>query len=150
MLVVYLWPANLVGIAKPSVVGIHQCVDSARSCGLAADTRSPGVNGPRRLSILSHASLALVIDLKVFRQLNKLSTKTSDYENLLRDLSSVVDGRAAERIKLVLEKVSFNSVARCVLSFFISPGKVCDDGLTLISIRVVKAPRRPPKHSRVP
>ncbi|RAK71711.1 Zn(II)2Cys6 transcription factor [Aspergillus fijiensis CBS 313.89] len=39
-------------------------------------------------------------------QLNKLSTKTSDYENLLRDLSSVVDGRAAERIKLVLEKHS--------------------------------------------
>ncbi|RAL15567.1 C6 transcription factor [Aspergillus homomorphus CBS 101889] len=41
-------------------------------------------------------------------QLDKLSTKTSDYENLLRELNSVVDGRAAERIKHVLDKHSGN------------------------------------------
>ena len=31
--------------------------------------------------------------------------RVTDYENLLRDLGTIVDGRAAERIRTVLEKV---------------------------------------------
>lgn len=31
--------------------------------------------------------------------------RVTDYENLLRDLGPIVDGRAAERIRTVLEKV---------------------------------------------
>ncbi|KAL4810418.1 fungal-specific transcription factor domain-containing protein [Aspergillus unguis] len=39
-------------------------------------------------------------------QLSKLSTKTEEYETLLRDISSFVDGRTAERIRNVLDRYS--------------------------------------------
>ncbi|PWY92612.1 hypothetical protein BO70DRAFT_384095 [Aspergillus heteromorphus CBS 117.55] len=39
-------------------------------------------------------------------EIDKLSVKSADYENILRELSTHVDGRAAERIKSVLEKHS--------------------------------------------
>ncbi|PYH98300.1 hypothetical protein BO71DRAFT_64887 [Aspergillus ellipticus CBS 707.79] len=39
-------------------------------------------------------------------EMDKLSIKTMEYENLLRELGTHVDGRAAERIKNVLEKYS--------------------------------------------
>ncbi|GLB05261.1 hypothetical protein AtubIFM57258_011299 [Aspergillus tubingensis] len=37
-------------------------------------------------------------------ELDKLAVRVTDYENLLRDLGTIVDGRAAERIRTVLEK----------------------------------------------
>ncbi|EHA21999.1 hypothetical protein ASPNIDRAFT_210577 [Aspergillus niger ATCC 1015] len=37
-------------------------------------------------------------------ELDKLAVRVTDYENLLRDLGPLVDGRAAERIRTVLEK----------------------------------------------
>lgn len=45
------------------------------------------------------------IDTDVSRELDKLAVRVTDYENLLRDLGTIVDGRAAERIRTVLEKV---------------------------------------------
>ncbi|KAL4906115.1 hypothetical protein BDW74DRAFT_151301 [Aspergillus multicolor] len=39
-------------------------------------------------------------------QISQLSTKTSDYENLLREICQFVDGRTSERIKNVLDKYS--------------------------------------------
>ncbi|PYI05933.1 C6 transcription factor [Aspergillus sclerotiicarbonarius CBS 121057] len=41
-------------------------------------------------------------------ELDKLAVKVTDYENILRDLGTLVDGRAAERIKAVLDKHSNN------------------------------------------
>ncbi|KAJ9223174.1 transcriptional regulator family: Fungal Specific TF [Paecilomyces variotii] len=43
---------------------------------------------------------------KTKRHLEELSSKTQDFEQLLRDLENVVDGRAAERIKRTLAKHS--------------------------------------------
>jgi hypothetical protein len=39
------------------------------------------------------------------RQLDILSVKTQDYENLLREIGSLVDSRTSERIKCTLDKV---------------------------------------------
>lgn len=39
------------------------------------------------------------------RQLDILSVKTQDYENLLREIGSMVDSRTSERIKSMLDKV---------------------------------------------
>lgn len=39
------------------------------------------------------------------RRLEELSSKAQDFENLLRELGNVVDGRAKERIRNTLEKV---------------------------------------------
>lgn len=39
--------------------------------------------------------------------MEELSSKTQEYENLLRDIGNFVDGRTAERIKTTLEKVGF-------------------------------------------
>ncbi|KAL4772157.1 fungal-specific transcription factor domain-containing protein [Aspergillus nidulans var. acristatus] len=39
-------------------------------------------------------------------QISKLSAKSDDYERLLREISQIVDGRAAERIRYTLDKYS--------------------------------------------
>lgn len=39
--------------------------------------------------------------------MEELSSKTQEYENLLRDIGTFVDGRTAERIRTTLEKVGF-------------------------------------------
>jgi len=44
-------------------------------------------------------------DFGLCRHLEELSSKTQDFEQLLKDLENVVDGRAAERIKRTLAKV---------------------------------------------
>lgn len=41
------------------------------------------------------------------RQLDKLEIKTQEYENLLKEIGNIVDGRTAERIRNTLDKVGF-------------------------------------------
>lgn len=40
-----------------------------------------------------------------YRQINNLASQATDYENLLKDIGTFVDGRTAERIKGMLDKV---------------------------------------------
>ncbi|KAJ5808196.1 hypothetical protein N7474_009465 [Penicillium riverlandense] len=42
------------------------------------------------------------------KQVERLSEKAADYENLLKDLGSMVETKAAERIKILLDKVQFS------------------------------------------
>lgn len=41
-----------------------------------------------------------------YRELSSLSAKVEDYENLLKDISTYVDGRTADRVLATLNKVS--------------------------------------------
>lgn len=41
-----------------------------------------------------------------FRDMDRISEKASDFEEILRELQNVVDGRASASIRQVLQKVS--------------------------------------------
>lgn len=43
--------------------------------------------------------------VRKIRQVEKLSEKAQDYENLLKDLGNLVESRTADRIKSLLDKV---------------------------------------------
>lgn len=47
-----------------------------------------------------------------YREIAQLSAKSDNYENLLREISQLVDGRMSEQIKQTLDKVC---VARLAL-----------------------------------
>ncbi|GCB25139.1 uncharacterized transcriptional regulatory protein C3C7.04 [Aspergillus awamori] len=54
-------------------------------------------------------------------ELDKLAVRVTDYENLLRDLGPLVDGRAAERIRTVLEKHSDSGSGENTQSSSVTP-----------------------------
>lgn len=112
----FLAPVNPADSARQNAAAIPRPVASVASCGSVASILLDGRREPKgkqdtpgiRLS-LSPADFVgwkLTHDART-RQVDKLSEKAHDYENLLKDLGNTVEARTADRIKSLLDKVRF-------------------------------------------
>lgn len=59
-------------------------------------------------SVCSSLLFCLVLGLTPARNLEDLSNKSREYENLLKDIGNIVDGVTCERIRDALDKVCFS------------------------------------------
>lgn len=99
----YLGLVNLVANARQNAVAILLFVDSAVSSGRLVVTLLDGKKKQKsKIPRIDCSQLRLNI---AFRQVEKLTEKAYDYENLLKDLGNVVENRVADRIKSLLDKV---------------------------------------------